>query len=214
MSRAAWLVSMRAVLVALVVILLASPCGIAANEGRRDLGKALLTFYWIVDESSSRYAGKRTATLRDRKGNVIAKTTARFRKELLLEGTGWLRDGRTVAFNGKVGGEYRFRVVRSRYGLTASGCEPDPYRTVAVDPRFIPLGSRIYVPQLEGTELPDGSVHDGMFTASDRGGFRGAHIDIFVGVGSRSTRPFVRKGYPSRSRVRVFLDDAKPRRCR
>ena len=205
---------MRFLSCALLVIPLALPCGGVEPEGRRDLGRAVLTFYWIVDESSSRYAGDRTATLRDRRGKVIAMTTPRFRKELLLEGTGWLRDGRTVAVDRKIGGEYRFRVTRSRYGRTASGCRPDPFRTVAVDPRFVPLGSELYIPQLEGTVLPDGSVHDGRFIASDRGGFRGAHVDIFVGVGSKGTRAFARKGYPSRSRVRVFVEPTKPRRCR
>jgi hypothetical protein len=62
--------------------------------------------------------------------------------------------------------------------------------------------------------LPDGSKHDGIFIAHDRGGFRGAHIDIFVGVGPRSTRPFIRKGYPSRSYVTVYLEGTRVPRCR
>jgi 3D (Asp-Asp-Asp) domain-containing protein len=131
-----------------------------------------------------------------------------------MEGTGWLRDGRTIRFHKTVRGEHRFRIIKSRYGITARGCPAEPYRTVAVDPQFVRLGSKIYVPELQGTVLPDGSEHDGIFVANDRGQFRGAHIDIFVGIGPRSTRPFIRKGYPSRSYVTVFLEGTTVRRCR
>ena len=180
----------------------------------KKVGRALLTFYWIVDESSSRYDGKRETELRDARGRVIAKTHARFRKDLVMEGTGWLRDGRTVRFARTVNGEHRFRVIKSRYGITARGCPADPYRTVAVDPKFVKLGSKIYIPELKGTVLPDGTKHDGIFIAHDRGAFRGAHVDIFVGVGPGSTRPFRRKGYPSRSYVTVYLEGSTVRRCR
>lgn len=209
-----YVVSVRVACIIAVTIALAMPCGVLAKEESRSLGKALLTFYWIVDESSSRYEGKRTAELRDRRGRLIAKTHARFRKDLLREGTGWLRDGRTVTVDRKVDGVYRFRIVRSRYGLTARGCAPTPYRTVAVDPRYVKLGSKIYIPQLKGTVLPDGSTHDGIFIANDRGSFRGAHVDVFVGVGPSATRPFIRKGYRSRSRVTVHLTGSRVRRCR
>jgi 3D (Asp-Asp-Asp) domain-containing protein len=101
-----------------------------------------------------------------------------------------------------------------RYGITARGCPAEPYRTVAVDPKIIKLGSQIYVPELKGTVLPDGSKHDGIFIANDRGRFRGAHIDVFVGLGPESTRPFRRKGYPSRSRVTVHVEGKTARRCR
>lgn len=186
----------------------------SGKPARKKVGRAVLTFYWIVDESSSRYDGKRETELRDARGRLIAVTHARFRKDLVMEGTGWLRDGRTVRFDRTLGGQHRFRIIRSRYGITARGCPALPYRTVAVDPRFVKLGSKIYIPQLEGTVLPDGSKHDGIFIANDRGAFRGAHVDIFVGVGPRATRPFIRKGHPSRSYVTVFLEDAPVRRCR
>lgn len=164
-----------------------------------------MTFYWIVDESSSRYNGKPTAVLRDPRGKVIAHTTKRFKLELVREGSGFLRDGRTVIFDRRVDGESRFRVVNAKYGLGSTGCPLIPYRTIAVDPRWVKLGSAVYIPQLKGTRLPDGTIHDGMFTAIDRGHFRGAHIDFFTGVGARSARPFIRHGYGSRSHVTVYI---------
>ena len=200
--------------VALAVAVAVGPVRAAEETTREKVGRAVLTFYWIVDESASRYDGKRSAELRDTRGRLIANSTRTFRRDLVMEGTGWLRDGRTVTYAGKVGGEHRFRIVRSRWGLTASGCPPDPYRSAAVDPNFVKLGSKIYIPQLKGTILPDGTKHDGVFIANDRGHFRGAHVDVFVGVGPRATRPFIRRGYRSRSFITVYLEGTRVPRCR
>jgi 3D (Asp-Asp-Asp) domain-containing protein len=183
-----------------------SPLSLHAEAPPKKVGKALVTYYWLIDESSSHYSkGKRTSLLRDVRGNVIAHTTRRFKLDLVMEGSGWLRDGRTVMFDRRIGGESRFRVTKSKYGLTITGCPLEPYRSIAVDPRFVKPGSTIYIPQLKGAHLPDGTEHDGMFVASDRGHFRGAHIDLFVGAGARSAHPFTRKGIYSRSHVTVYV---------
>lgn len=168
------------------------------------VGRALVTFYWVIDESSPKYRGKETAVLRDPAGRVIARTHKQFKLDLVRQGSGWLRDGRTVIYIKRVAGESRFRVSSSKYGLGSTGCRLIPYRTIAVDPRFVKLGTKVYIPQLKGTQLPDGTIHDGMFIAADRGHFRGAHVDLFVGAGARGARPFIRKGYGSRSHVTVY----------
>lgn len=187
----------------------------APPPSSRKVGRALLTFYWAIDESSAKYRGKPNAILHDVHGKVIAATTRRFKLDLVMEGVGWLRDGRTVMFEKRIRGESRFRVTSAKYGLSSAGCPLMPYRTVAVDPRFVRVGSTIYIPQLEGAHLPDGTTHDGMFVATDHGHFRGSHIDIFVGAGARSARPFIRKGYGSRSHVTVYKTDEKAvERCR
>jgi 3D (Asp-Asp-Asp) domain-containing protein len=190
---------------ALAIALTLLTCIPASAAGPKKVGRAIITFYWTVDESSLRYLGRRSAVLRDPAGHVIAQTTQRFKIALVRQGTGVLRDGRVVVYIRKVGGESRFRVTRSQNGLSSTGCPLVPYRTVAVDPRFVKLGSRIYIPQFKGAKLPDGTIHDGMFIASDRGRFRGAHIDLFTGVGPRSVRPFTRHGHHSRSHVTVNL---------
>jgi 3D (Asp-Asp-Asp) domain-containing protein len=188
-------------------------CGAApAAEEKQKVGRASLTFYWVIDESSARYRGEASAVLRDPRGRVIARTHPRFKLDLVRQGTGWLRDGRTVNYVKRVAGESRFRVSSSKYGLGSTGCRLIPYRTVAVDPQFVRLGTKLYIPQLKGAELPDGTIHDGMFIAADRGHFRGAQVDVFVGAGSRGNRPFVRRGYGSRSRVTVYA--AGRSRCR
>jgi 3D (Asp-Asp-Asp) domain-containing protein len=171
---------------------------------KEKVGRALVTFYWLIDEHSSKYRGNATAVLRDPAGRVLARTHPRFKLDLVRQGSGRLRDGRTVIFIKRVAGESRFRISRSTYGLGSTGCRLVPYRTIAVDPRFVKPRTRIYIPQLKGTRLPDGTVHDGMFIASDRGHFRGAHVDLFVGEGARGARPFIQKGYGSRSHVTIY----------
>jgi 3D (Asp-Asp-Asp) domain-containing protein len=180
-------------------------CASISAEPRK-IGRALLTFYWMADESSPEYRGKQTAELLDMRGRVIAMTYKRFKRDLTLQGSGWLRDGRTLIYVQKVGGESRFRVVRAKYGLGSTGCPLIPFRTIAVDSRFVKHGSKVYIPELEGAKLPDGTVHDGMFIAADHGYFRGAQIDLFAGAGPRGARPFIRKGYGSRSHVTVYVD--------
>src|SRR3954471_21015804 len=168
------------------------------------IGRALVTFYWLIDETSPRYRGKAVAELEDVRGRVIARTSVRFRKDLVREGSGHLPDGRTVAFDQRPPGTNRFRIVASEFGVGRRGCALVPYRTVAVDPHFVKLGTTISIPQLKGTRLPDGTIHDGLFVANDRGHFRGAHVDLFIGIGTKGARPFIRKGYGSRSHVTVY----------
>jgi 3D (Asp-Asp-Asp) domain-containing protein len=177
------------------------------------VGRALVTFYWVIDENSPEYRGDRSAVLRDPRGRVIARTTLKFKIDLVRQGSGWLRDGRTVIYIKKVAGESRFRISKTKYGLGSTGCRLVPYRTIAVDPRFVKLGTKISIPQLKGARLPDGTIHDGMFIAADRGHFRGAHVDFFVGAGSAAARPFIRKGYGSRSRVTIY-SLGRTTRCR
>ena len=202
---------MAAVLIALAL----AGNALADDPPKKKVGRALMTFYWMIDESSSRYRGKRNDELRDSHGKVIANTTHRFKRDLVMEGAGMLRDGRTITYDQRLHGESRFRVTKSTYGDTVTGCPLVPYRTIAVDRHFVKLGSTIYIPQLKGAKLPDGTIHDGLFIASDHGHFRGAHIDVFVGAGSKSARPFSRKGYGSRSHVTVYVSgEPDPRNCR
>jgi 3D (Asp-Asp-Asp) domain-containing protein len=95
---------------------------------------------------------------------------------------------------GKVG-RSRFRRARGRFGDGAGGSLV-PFRTLAVDPRKIALGSAVYVPAARGVAitLPDGTVahHDGWFFAGDRGGaIRGDHVDVFLGVAAENPFTFV-----------------------
>lgn len=78
-------------------------------------------------------------------------------------------------------------------GNDSLGCRPVPMRTVAVDPRYIPRRTRLFIPETVGMRMPDGSIHDGYWYASDTGGaIRGQKIDLYTGHGRGSMRPAMR----------------------
>lgn len=64
----------------------------------------------------------------------------------------------TAYYGGEVGGQVTYMGTKCRYGV------------IAVDPKIIPLGSKVYIPQL-----------DMIFSAEDTGGkIKGNRIDIFM----------------------------------
>ena len=83
------------------------------------------------------------------------------------------------------------------YGITASGFKAQINRTVAVDPRVIPLGSVLYI------KFPTPYSHmNGMYVADDTGGaIKGNKVDIFFGedVSPQTVRNFGRRN------VEVYL---------
>jgi 3D (Asp-Asp-Asp) domain-containing protein len=84
-------------------------------------------------------------------------------------------------------GRNRFVLSKGKYGDGVQSMILVPYRTIAVDPRFIPYGSIVYIPEARGKEiiLPSGRTvnHDGYFFAADTGsGIERNHIDVFCGL--------------------------------
>ena len=98
----------------------------------------------------------------------------------------------------------------------------DPFRTIATDtgrlrrhdPAFkkkggvIPVGTRVFILELVGMPLPDGTTHDGWCVANDTGGgIFGAHIDLFTGY-----RAFARKTFiPSLDLVHLWFEGIETR---
>lgn len=122
--------------------------------------------------------------------NVIAEVTHRFFAELALQGSGQLKDGRVLNVFGHCDcpSSSCFQVAKtSKWGLAGTGRPLSPYRTVAVDPKVVPLGSLLYIPALDGLRMPGpppigGFVHDGCVVADDTGGnVQGKQVDLFVG---------------------------------
>lgn len=67
--------------------------------------------------------------------------------------------------------------------ITASGTVPQPYYTVAVDPTVIPIGTKLYIKDLD--------LH---VVAEDTGGaVQGNIIDLFVGGSEEGTDSFGRQ---------------------
>jgi 3D (Asp-Asp-Asp) domain-containing protein len=82
------------------------------------------------------------------------------------------------------------------------------FRTIAVDPDRIPMGTVLYVPSLRGQGFwMDGQLyaHDGYVVASDRGGaIRDNHIDMFVSDAASAPFPEVVSSSP-RDTFRAFV---------
>ena len=121
---------------------------------------------------------------------VLAEVNHRFFSELALQGSGKLKDGRVLNVYGHCNCPTAtcFRLAgTSKWGLAGTGRPLNPYRTVAVDPKVVPLGSLLYIPVLDGLRMPGpppigGFVHDGCVVADDTGGnVGGKQVDLFVG---------------------------------
>ncbi|CAL1692860.1 hypothetical protein MMB232_03043 [Brevundimonas subvibrioides] len=78
-------------------------------------------------------------------------------------------------------------------GNDSLGCRPVPMRTLATDPRVIPRRTKLFIRETVGMRLPDGTIHDGYWYASDTGGaIRGQRVDLYTGNGRGSMQPVMR----------------------
>jgi 3D (Asp-Asp-Asp) domain-containing protein len=144
-----------------------------------------LSFYWLAYESEYASAPYDTDVY-TKQGFFIGRFPSAFVFELKLEGSGVLRDGRILNYDGdcNYGMGTCFRTLaldEHPLGAGAQGRRLDPFRSIAVDPRYIPIGSPVYVPELVGVLMPDGTRHDGCLRADDVGGAIKQHkLDFFV----------------------------------
>ena len=70
--------------------------------------------------------------------------------------------------------------------LDSLGCKVVAMRTVAIDAHLIPKRSILFIKETVGLKMPDGSIHDGYWYASDTGGaIKGKRIDLYTGGGHR-----------------------------
>jgi 3D (Asp-Asp-Asp) domain-containing protein len=121
--------------------------------------------------------------------DTIASVSHEFASQLAIQGTGKLHDGRVLNIWGrcKCSNSPCFKVTENQWGTAGSNHPLQPFRTVAVDPKVVKLGSLLYVPLLEGRTMPGrapwgGFVHDGCVVADDTGGHIDGHrLDLFVG---------------------------------
>ncbi|MGQ9678131.1 MAG: 3D domain-containing protein, partial [bacterium] len=77
-------------------------------------------------------------------------------------------------------------------------------KSIAADPKVIPLGSAVYIPQAENVVV-DGKRLNGIFYVHDIGSaIDGKHIDIFIGKKSNITA-FASAGMKSSGSVDVYI---------
>lgn len=155
------------------------------------LGKFKITYYWIVSEVE--YTGRREIPLYLEDGTRLGYYPKKFVADFKKESVARLRDGRVISYLKKKGAAKVVTEPLGHQGYTLTA-----FKSVAVDPNLIPLGSRIYIPQYEGLYLGSAGVHNGIFYAHDIGSaVKGSHIDIYIGdkenfkyVMSKSGRSF------------------------
>jgi 3D (Asp-Asp-Asp) domain-containing protein len=162
--------------------------------GGRSLGTFRNTYYDFPSETD--FEGK-SVTLLNQSCKALAEVPQTFFEALCVQGSGTLRRGATVSFAKrdcscapvcpKTGQKICFDELDARdfpWGRGATGKAITPLLTVAVDPSVIPLGTPLYVPELDGLPRdPNGTaVHDGCFLAQDKGlNVVGNHVDFFTG---------------------------------
>lgn len=160
------------------------------------LGKFKITFYWVVNEAD--YPDTKSVPLYDESGNLVGRFSRAFVQAFKMESAARLRDGRCISYLKK---RDRVRVVTEFLGY---GHTLKELRSVAVDPRIIPIGSRIYIPLAERVVV-DGTQHTGVFVAHDIGSsIQGKRIDVFLGD-KRDMTAFASAGMGSNSSVDVYL---------
>ena len=185
--------------------------GVAAiPPGAQKIGILKPSFYWVALETKDGQA--KDQKVLDVGGNILVTISAKFLANLRLEGTGRLIDGRMLNFkarnmlpDGTSDIRYRFCGADAPYGYGFNEVPLIPFRSVAIDPKVIPLGSKLYIPEAVGAPLPDGTKHDGFFYASDIGdAIQNQRIDIFTSFGDQSS-VFYKVGMAHMKPVTVYL---------
>jgi 3D (Asp-Asp-Asp) domain-containing protein len=158
-------------------------CGYPLSE---PLGFAL-RFYWLAMQASpADTLGEPEQDIYTSDGFYFGTFPESFVSALRMEGSGLLADGRVVNYDGRCGygvGTCFEQLDRAThpYGRGAGRRPLVPFRSVAVDPRVIAIGEPLYIPELDGIRLPDGTVHDGCVRADDTGSaIKRRKIDFFV----------------------------------
>ncbi len=177
-------------------------------KDKQFLGIFKPTFYWIIYEGDFPSGDHiKKAPVFDVEGKILGFFSRKFVDRLWLEGSGKLKDGRVLNYV-KRG---RFKVINNApYGFGYANKPLRPFRSVAVDPKVIPLGSTLYIPAAKGAKLPDGTIHDGIFYAEDTGGaIKGHRIDLFTGF-FKGRKVFENHGILSYKPLKVYLLKKKP----
>ena len=173
-------------------------CGYPISE---PLGFAL-RFYWLVLEKDYDMPGAASTAPRSGRRKKVPENTwvelytpagffmqhvrETFAWALRLEGTALMEDGRVINYTGKCPYGYGtcFEELDTHahpFGRGAGMRPLIPFKSVAIDPKLVPIGEPLYIPEFDGLVLPDGSIHDGCVRADDTGGgIKRKKMDFFV----------------------------------
>jgi 3D (Asp-Asp-Asp) domain-containing protein len=176
------------------------------------------TFYYLANEAD--HGAAADAPLYDASCELLGQVPQVFHDDLCIEGSGILADGRVLNFARGCTEDCFFALPcgRKRYKICYQELDPAQYPwgmgsrhrvlrpdvSIAVDPTVIPLGTALYLAELDGL-VPPGRTEPltGCVSADDVGGaIKGTHIDLFVGTRQR-WRAWERL-LPTRSRLTAY----------
>ncbi len=101
---------------------------------------------------------------------------------------------------------YFAHVAKPKNGNGMTHASLLPYRSLAVDPTKILLGSVLFLPQAYGVALPSGEIHDGLFFAQAPGLASGDSLALFIGNETRNENAFTRNtNFRRKPMLEVYL---------
>lgn len=175
-----------------------------ASRQTVELKRLAATLYYAAREQD--YDSGNSVSFRDEDGKTLHMGSAAFKKAASIEGTAVFADGTVLNYHRRIGGEVRWIRIRSKLGIDARGCPLVPFRSAAVDPRVIKLGSRLEIAETVGMRLPNGKRHDGVWYAADTGdSIKGHRIDLFTGLGTDSMKVIERHGIGHLQKLTVTI---------
>ena len=187
-----------------------------SGGGGRPLGTFRNTYYDFPSERD--FSGPALA-LMNGACQPIAQVPRAFYEAVCVQGSGALKSGGTVSFSKRdcacaevcprTGQKICFDALDKGafpYGRGANGTPISPMRSVAADTSVLPMGTVIYIPELDGAPRGEsGETTDGCFVVEDRGlRVKGEHVDIFTGAATQTQ--LLNERVPSNQGVTVVLD--------
>ena len=190
----------------------------ASAGGGRVLGQFRNTYYDFPREADHPAGSADLVDVMSTSCQSIAKVPRGFHDAVCVQGSGSLKKGGTISFakrdcecaqicprtNQKICFD-ALDPVAFPWGRGASGRAIHPLRTIAADTSVLPMGTVVYLPELEGAGEP---ASDGCFVVEDRGvRVQGQHVDIFTGHPAQTA--IVNHQVPSNQGVTVVVDAPK-----
>jgi 3D (Asp-Asp-Asp) domain-containing protein len=192
---------------------------VPADVRGQNLGAFRNTYYDFPAEADfAARGGTDTVTLRDGSCGALGTVPRGFFEALCVQGSGSLQKGGTVSFAKRdcacadvcprTGQKICFEALDAKsypWGRGAAGKPITPLRSVAADTSLLPMGTALYIPELDGLPLGEGGTpHDGCVAVEDRGlKVRDSHIDIFTGRPQTTER--IEDMLPSNQGVHVVI---------
>ena len=186
-----------------------------SGGGGRPLGTFRNTYYDFPREADHSGAA---VSLMNATCQPIAQVPRTFFEAVCVQGSGSLKRGGTVSFSRRdcpcadvcprTGQKICFDALDPAafpWGRGAAGTPITPMRTLAADTTVLPMGTVVYIPELDGAPRNDaGGVIDGCFVVEDRGlRVQGEHVDIFTGFAANTA--LLNERVPSNQGVTVVV---------